>query len=802
MMWRVAALLLLMGSLAFGEGTGIYSHADLVRGVSLDCFWDFYRSAPDFDGDGEVGGGALHLTAPWGGNWAFAAPRWAGGARFVVEWEARRAAGPPEAEHGFYLPDQAGDEGVLVRFSLEGRVLVDRITGAHTESIAGPVPAPRIHSGGWDRFAVRVDGRRLAVLVGGEQVLAAALPADPKGSIAFGCAPGAGFDVDHVALYRSGVRPPERDSGAALRAFYFDSFTVGREEWSKNAFPVRGGVLHVPPSEPGDPDAGEFDLLNVPLPERCLVALGFRGIGTAEFLFHVRPGDDPSPFVRVVPNGGIRLVRRGGAGDRSTLLAPWRDPLPPDGTNRVLFTSGQGRFEVTVNDSMRGAWTGDSSGMTHFGVRSTAGIGFGLDDVVMASPPSPAPIDTAAASSLWQEIDALRADGDHAATADRLRNLFILAPGLTGTLDLFFREAALAGDGDAARTAGEAIRIGARPGGDEEKMRVVGLLLAGRIEEARGALARFRAVRPDDPFGLENTLLLLDRAGEYERVIREYEAARAGGEPIRAAGHGVAAWAYLRTATPERAADVLQLAARQGPGRDDLDLVEGDLLRARGDMIGALARYEAILGAADTPVPRENVRARVALLRFEMGDYATSARDLGALPATGDSLVDQARALVRGAALFQAGRARDEEGRADLAEARAIAAGRLGDPPSRGDAVISDLLGRIDMALALLDLQAGDSYALYRAKSKRALRNFEDAARLDPSYRTATVAEGTVPDLDPGRYRFLVRAALPDDHPVGGFVENVSRWPSWSLVDRRADLAEAEIGRTLRGRNR
>ena len=47
-----------------------------------------------------------------------------------------------------------------------------------------------------------------------------------------------------------------------------------------------------------------------------------------------------------------------------------------------------------------------------------------------------------------------------------------------------------------------------------------------------GALARFRAFRPDDPFGLENTLLLLDRTKQYERVIREYDAARAGVEPV------------------------------------------------------------------------------------------------------------------------------------------------------------------------------------------------------------------------------------------------------------------------------
>ncbi|MFH1277120.1 MAG: tetratricopeptide repeat protein [Candidatus Eisenbacteria bacterium] len=626
MMWFALLASIFLWSPALGQGTVVHSRDDLLRGVHVDRFWDFERTVPELTGGGEISGGVLRVDAPWGGDWVSAAPTWRGDIPFVVEWEARRGAGPPEGEHGLLLRSIDDEEEVLVRFSWEGRVSVEGKSAGRPKPIAGPASTGMIHTGGWDRYAVRVERRRVIVLAGGEEVLVAGLPREAGAGIAFTCGPGASLDVDHVALYRPGRRPPAR----------------------RNAAP------------------GEI-----------------------------------------------------------------------------------------------------------------------------------APFDTAAARSLWKEIETLRGNGEPGPAADRIHDLFLMAPGLPGALDLYFREAVRAGDLDGALAAAEGMRIGGEDGSEEEKIRILALLLARRWDEAHGALARFRAFRPDDPFALENTLLLLDRSGQYERVIREYDGARAGAEPVRAAGHGVASWAYLRTATPERAGEALRSAARQGPGRSDLALAEGDLMRARGDMAGALGRYETVLAAGAVPVPEEDIRLRIALLRFEMGDYERAAREIGALPESGDSEVDRARELVRAAALFQSGRVKDGAGRGDLLEAKGIAEARLGDPPGRRDAVIFDLLGRIEAALAELDLRDGVSYESYRGRRRLALGNFDYAARFDPSYRSTSLAEGEVPDLDPGRFRFLVRIALPDDHPVGGFIENRARWSAWSIVDRRADLAETEIGRIL-----
>lgn len=797
MMWFALLFPLFLWSSALAEGTVVHSRDDLLRGVHVDRFWDFQRTAPELAGGGEISGGLLRVEAPWGGGWIAAEPAWQGALPYVVEWEERRGSGPPEGEHGLLLLGEEEDDRVLVRFSWEGRVSVERGFPARPERIAGPVTTGRIHTGGWDRYAVRVERRRVIVLAGGEEVLVAGLAADGPVRIAFACGPGASSDVDHIALHRPGKRPRDRKGDLPLRPFYFDSFTVGRLGWMKNLFPVREGMLRVEADEEG----GGFDFLDVPLPARSLVIAELGAAGPAELLFHGRPeGAGHAGFVvRFDEEGGVTLSRRRFGAEEAVYSGPPDPPRRPGGARRLEMESGDDRLALTANDRLLFEWEEVRFESGFFGARSAGAPGFGIDRVVIAGPRTEAPFDTAAASVLWEEIGELRRAGAHGTAADRIHDLFLMAPELPGVLDLYFREAVRGGDTDGATAAAEAIRFAAADGGEEEKVRILSLLLDRRWDEAHGALARFRAFRPDDPFALENTLLLLDRTGRHERVIREYEAARAGGEPLRAAGHGVAAWAYLRTATPERAGDALRAASRQGPGRGDLALAEGDLLRARGDMIGALARYETLLERGAVPVPEENIRLRIALLRFEMGDYERGAREIGVIPASGDPEVERARALVRAAALFRSGRVKDGAGREDLAEARAIAEALFGEPLGRGDAVIFDLLGRIEAALAEIDLRDGASYESYRARRAVALRNFDYASRFDPSFRSAVLTEGEVPDLDPGRFRFLVRAALPDDHPVGGFIENRSRWSAWSIVDRRADLAETESGRILGG---
>jgi tetratricopeptide (TPR) repeat protein len=432
-----------------------------------------------------------------------------------------------------------------------------------------------------------------------------------------------------------------------------------------------------------------------------------------------------------------------------------------------------------------------------FGIVAGPGTECSIDAIAIFAPPSSVPFDTMAATALWREIEGLTDQRAFATKADRLRDLLLLAPSLPGVLDLLYREAARAGDGETALAAAEAMPGAGVPGSEDDKLRILALLLSRRREEAYGELQRVRALLPDDSFGLENTLLLLDRMDDHERLIREYRAAAAEAEPLRAAGHGVAAWAFLRSRMLDRTVEALRVAGRLGPGRIDLALVEGDLCRARGDLEGAAARYDSILAGRLYPVPEANIRARAALVRFEQGEYAGAFAGLAAIPESPDPAARRARAILMAFALQQSGVSAGPSGRPDLERSRDLATSLLSDPPVPGDAILLDLLGRIHATLALLDLEAGESYPVYREKTRLAADYVRRASWLDPSFPAPGGEGAEIPNFDPTRFRSLLYTALPDDHPVGGFVEDPSRWAAWSLADRRADLAEREIGEIL-----
>ncbi|MFH1681612.1 MAG: hypothetical protein ABIH26_13350, partial [Candidatus Eisenbacteria bacterium] len=453
-----------------------------------------------------------------------------------------------------------------------------------------------------------------------------------------------------------------------------------------------------------------------------------------------------------------------------------------------------GSVRVDLNGETLFGWSGDGPAPGRFGISVGPGCDLAVDEVAIFTPAAEAPFDTAAAAAIWDEIAMLAEQRALATKTDRLRDLFLLAPSLPGVLDLLFRDAVRAEDTETALAAADALAGMSEPGSDEEKLRIIALLLLRRWDDARGELARFRALRPDDPFGLENTLLLLDRTYEHERLVREYRAAVAGVEPLRAAGHGVAAWAYFRTRIIDHAIEALRLASRLGPGRIDLLLVEGDLLRSQGDLAAAMDRYEEVLSSGLSPVPEGNVLARKALVFFERAEYRAAAEVLSSLRETDDPRARRARAILEAFALYRSGREAGAQGRPEIERAGELAGEMIADPPERGDAILFDLLGRIRTALALLDFQEGESYPAYREKTRRALDLFAAAARLDPSFVPPGPEDEAIPDLDPARFRYLLQGAFRDDHPVGGFVENPSRWTAWSLADRRADLAERELG--------
>lgn len=775
----------------------VHSRADLLERTVLDRFYDFSGSVLEWRGDGGLEDGAYRLKAASGDAWVSAWTPWDGGDLCAVEWEVRHQGGLFEAEYALLLDYSRASGGIRVRFCNEGRVAVDRIRPSGTDWIAQWTSCSGLYSGGWNRLAVRMDGKRISVVVAGKEVLTADLPRVTSGGVGFSVSPHGVFEFDHLALHSRTARFPATEPLAEGKPFFFESFSVGRDEWKKNIFPVRNGVLQV--SSLGG--RGDFDLLatSPAVNGRIDVSFALEGPGPAGFLFDGRDdGDDFSGYLmESTPDGSVSLSEISNRAERR-LAEPKIAPLFfPDGWNllNVFTTEDSIRFFMNGHDLFGAERKEGTVGL--FGVRGVNGGAFSVGSLAFYTHEESSPFDTIRARAIWAEAKTLREQRALATRTDRLRELFLLAPRLPGLLDLIYREAAMAGDPETALAVSGALLAENGYGVEEEKMRIMALLLCGRRHESYGALQRFRSRHPSDPFGVENTLLLLDRTRDYERLFREYKAARAGIEPVRASGYGVAAWAYLRSYMPDRAGEILQIGSRLGPGRLDLALVEGDLLHARGDLEGAKTRYLELLQKGVYPTGKEGVRVRLALLGFEMGDYAAAAEVLGSIKESNLPEVMRARTLVRAISLYQMGVSAAEGGRIDLESGRGLADATLSDPPEPRDALILDLLGRIDAARALIDFQEGESYPVFREKTRLAFEYFRRAARLDPSFDTGSPAEGVLPDPDPGRYRFLVAAALPDDHPVGGFVEDPARWYSWYTADRRAELAEVSIGEIL-----
>ncbi|MBN1827170.1 MAG: hypothetical protein JW958_13010 [Candidatus Eisenbacteria bacterium] len=779
----------------------IYSRADLLAGTALECFDSFDGIRTLWRGAGEALGGELRIVAPEG-EWAAAwIPCGELSRVTVVEWEGARRAGPPESGWAFLLgAGTVENGGVRVLFSGGMMVRVERFGAAGTEILAGPVSPPGLFLSGWNRAAVRIEKGRITVVIAGEEALAAPLPDSTWSAIGLAAGPGSAFVFDNIALHTTGAARSQSPRAPSVRALLFDGFGSDRGLWARGAFPVLRGALTI--TTPNR--APLFDLLASPPrgAERIETLFAIDGPGPADFLLGARAeGDDFRGLIfRVMPSGEVFLLERSGGTDRpvrslSGLIVDLRH-----GWNRLAARLENGEADIHLNGRpvMRVAMP---DGLRGFGVRAEPGAAFALDDLLVFGESAG---DTARARSAWRAARFLdgSAGADEGATrVERIRETALALPGLPGVLDLLFREAVLAGDVETALAAAAA-SLEERPGVTEkEQTWALALLLAGRLEEARGALARFRALFPEDPFGLENTLLLLDRNGERERLVREYRAARVGVEPLRAAAHGVAAWAYLRDRLTAEAAEALAEALRLGPGRLDLEIVEADLLRARGDARAALARYASFLERELPPEVEGAVHARLALTCFESGDFERAARELATLETAEDERAERARRILRSVALVRTGETVEgEAGRAALLEGRALAESTLADPPGTEDAILFDLLGRVESALALLDFQSDGDYRAYREHGRRADRLHARSAALDPRFASPPGAAGEVgtrPAPDPGRYAALVAAALPDDHPVGGFTEDPQRWASWRAVDRRADLAERAIEEIL-----
>jgi tetratricopeptide (TPR) repeat protein len=789
--------LLLAAGIAGAQERMVHSRDDLLLGTTLERFFDFDGAAPGWAGYDSIASGGLRMGAPCVGGWAGAYLEWSGGDPFAIEWETRRVGGPLEAEHALLVGYEPGFGGLRIRFAPEGRIGVERVQGDLAEPVAPWTSVVALPGTGWVRCAARVHRGRVAVLLAGEEVLSVPLPETRGGSIGFAVSPGGAFEFDHVALHGSRRTGAPRPAPASDRAIFFDSFSIGREEWSRNVFPSRDGALRVS----GQEGVEIADVLAFPLPAACRVQASVRVAGTApaRFLLGAREGGGGLSGLawEIGETGASRLLADlSGAGE--PLFSSDAGPFRRGAWNRLEFRAAEnGSVVLEMNGERRFESANGPPAGGSFGIAAGPGTECSIDAIAIFAPPSHAPFDTTAAAALWREIEGLTDQRAFGTKADRLRDLLLLAPTLPGVLDLLYREAARAEDGETALAAAEAMPGAGVPGSEDDKLRILALLLSRRWGEAYGELQRVRALLPDDPFGLENTLLLLDRMDDHERLIREYRAAATGAEPLRAAGHGVAAWAFLRSRMLDRTVEALRVAGRLGPGRVDVALVEGDLLRARGDLEGAAARYDSILADRLYPVSEANIRARAALVRFEQGEYAGAFAGLAAIPESPDPAARRARAILMAFSLHENGVSAGPSGRPDLERARDLASSLLSDPPVPGDALLLDLLGRIHATLALFDLEAGESYPVYREKTRLAADYVRRASWLDPSFPAPGVGDAGIPNFDPTRFRSLLYAALPDDHPVGGFVEDPSRWAAWSLADRRADLAEREIGEIL-----
>lgn len=799
----LAALLTACSGSTSAQVSLVHSRADLLRGLQLDRFYSFDGPSSDWEG-GEFVSGFLKIDSPFGGGTRIAANRWSPGERFAIEFESRFGGGPVDSEFGLILDYRQGREGIRVRFRSNGNVLVELFRpGSQGEPIAEWKGGTRYRAEGWNRLAVRGDRRRLSIVVGGEEILVVELPFVEEGGIALYGSAGARYDFDHVALFSRAVLPAangKRGNGGASgvrRAVYFDSFEAGRGEWRHEYYPVRDGVLKVVPVE-GRPS---YDILTRWrfAPERLEAEILPEPGSSLSILLDARPveADFEGWFWEIDQAGASRLYFRKGGEDR---LAAGPVAVPGWAEHRrvkmvltggdSLYFSVQGKTLFTMPPgTIQPGWVG-------VGVRE--GSGFSLDQLLFTLPEREEEPDREEAVFFWDYATRLREEGAAATAIDRLRELSLRHPYLPGLSDLIYREAVRAGSPGVALAVAGAMRVaGEGPASEVEQLRIMAMLLAGRHDEAYGILQRYRAEWQDHPFGLENSLMLLDRSGQYERLLVEYDAARAGSGPVRATSHGVAAWAYLQLGIPERAVETVRSGLRLGPGRLDLVATEGEILWARGDVGGAKVRFARLLESSVSPFAEEDLLARIGLLHFEIGEYADAARVLGQLSGGADPEVERARSILRAIALFRHGEQLGEAGRLILDNALVMATDGLKANRSAGDAILYDLAGRVKTALAVLDLSAGESYSLYRSKRAAAMEDFRRAASLDPSFQAIPAAGEEVPAIDPARFRSLIEWARPHDHPVGGFVENRNRWYSWYVVERRADLAERAINAML-----
>ncbi len=786
----------------------VHSRADLVRGLTPVAFDAFDHPGPPWTGGGAWERGALFLSTPTGGPRTVARCEWRPRGHFAIEFLARFDGGPADAALTIAVPYEDGLPGLRVHLDATGHVAIDRvISPGGVDRLLPPTPAAGYQPGGWNRVGIRGFKGKLAVVVGGREVGVVPMEANEGTGLAFLVAEGGRWEIDQLARFerRFPTRASALDDGiSSSPPLYFEAFSHGRDDWLRGAFRVQDGALSVRPGASSDP----WDLLLQTIPELAT----FRAV--------VKPA-----------SGSGATILLGARADQGTLTQAWIWDWSPDGASSLRFLSngseqtwttvdpvpgwsrwGNNDLRITLDDSLRFSCNGTPVHALDRGLVPAGAIGFQsrgqssfrVDEVIVTMGAAPARGRGAVRetpSALWEKAVRHMRNEEHATAFDALRDLYFLDPELRDALPIAFREAVRAGEPEEALTVAHIMQLteGDRPSADTRQIEIIGLLAARRFDEAYGALGRYRADFPSDAFGLDNTLLMLDREKKYDLAIREFLWATEGSEPLRAAGFGVAAHAYYRLGNYARALETIRLGQQVGPGRLDLLVTEADILRKLGDIGGALARYERLLADGVTPIPRSDLEARLGLTRFETGDFAGAGDALAELPSSNEPTIRRARNLLRAISLYKSGVLREGAGREDLEEAHLLAQSEIHIPPVASDAVAYDLLGRIEIALALLDLAASDMYDAYQRQKAEALASFERAGALDPSFAvTAANAEvGQISEIDPARYTTLIDAAMPQDHPIGGFIEDPQRWGAWYVVDKKAALAERAIGTAL-----
>lgn len=788
--------------------TLVYSHADLVRGLTAVAFDPFDHPGPSWSGGGAWERGALFLSTPAGEPRTVARCDWRPGGHFAVEFLARFDGGPADATLTIAVPYEDAAPGSRVHLDGTGHVAINRVLPPDgIETLLAPTLASGYSRGGWNRIGIRGFKGKLAVVVGGTEVAVVPMRPNDGTGFAFLVAEGGRWEIDQFARFerkfptRASVEDEGRNGSPPL---YFEAFSHGRDDWLRGAFRVQDGALFVRPGASSDP----WDLLRHTIP----VLETFRAVVTPA-------------------SGSGATLLLGASADQGELTQAWIWDWSPDGGSMLRFLSngneqvwtasehvpswsrwGRNELRVTQDDSLRFWCNGAEVHALARGLVPAGSIGFQsrgqsrfqVDEVITTLGSTPARrrgTPRVTPSTLWEKAAQHMRNEEHATAFDALRDLYFLDPELRDVLPIAFREAIHAGEPEEALTVAHIMLLteGDRPTADTRQTEIIGLLAAERFNEAYGALGRYRTDYPSDAFGLENTLLMLDREKKFDLAIREFLWATRGSEPLRAAGFGVAAHAYHRLGFHARALDTIRLGLQVGPGRLDLIVTEADILRKLGDTGGALARYERLLADGVTPIPRNDLKARLGLTRFETGDFAGSGNALAHLPSAGDPTERRARNLLRAISLYKSGVLREDAGRGDLEDAHLLAQSEIHIPPVAADAVAYDLLGRIEIALALLDLAEYDNYETYRLQKAEALASFERAGALDPSFAVvaANAEAGQIAEIDPARYGALIDAAMPQDHPIGGFIEDPQRWSAWYVVDKKAALAERAIGALL-----